>query len=85
MAKERGMPVVEVLSHDLVGVSPLFDGDCPADASKEKHNLVSAVEALIGQNKLQKFDWRSVAKTNVFIDVMSRLRCLFIYYNYLKL
>ena len=51
-AKERGMDMKEILSHDVLNSSPIFDGDCPADASKEKHNLVSEVEELAGKENL---------------------------------
>ncbi|KAH3894677.1 hypothetical protein DPMN_018834 [Dreissena polymorpha] len=35
-AKERGMPLKQKLSHDLISSSPLFDGDVPAHVNKSK-------------------------------------------------
>ncbi|KAH3719441.1 hypothetical protein DPMN_062276 [Dreissena polymorpha] len=34
IVKERGMPLKQILSHDLISSSPLFDGDLPYHVNK---------------------------------------------------
>lgn len=42
IAKERGMALKQILSHDLLSSSPLFDGDLPAHVNKSK--LIGEIE-----------------------------------------
>ena len=42
IAKERGMNIRQVLTHDILSASPLFDGDLPAHVNKS--TLVSEIE-----------------------------------------
>lgn len=45
IAKERGMTIQQILSHDVISASPLFDGDLPSVVNKSKlrlsHTLIS--------------------------------------------
>jgi len=41
IAKERGMDIRQILTHDVLAATPLFDGDLPAQVNKSK--LVSEI------------------------------------------
>ena len=44
-ARERGMGISEVVLHDLLTSSPLFDGDLPEHANKSQ--LISEAETAL--------------------------------------
>ena len=69
IAKERGQNMKQILSHDLLPITPLFDGDLPTDPKKAL--LVSKIEA-----DLQPADWKANnhLPTHAVIDVMAKLR-----------
>ena len=61
------MRLFEILSHDLLQSSPIFDFDLPADKSR----LLAEIEQHLSQNS-----WSSMnnLKTHVILDFMSKLR-----------
>ncbi|KAL8619946.1 hypothetical protein ACOMHN_015228 [Nucella lapillus] len=69
IAKERGMDIKQILAHDLLPVTPLFDGDLPAHAKKS--TLVGEIES-----KLDLTQWNrtSLLPTHVVVDFMSKMR-----------
>ena len=69
IAKERGQNMKQKLSHDLLPITPLFDGDLPTDPKNAL--LVSKIEA-----DLQPADWKANnhLPTHAVIDVMAKLR-----------
>jgi hypothetical protein len=69
IAKERGMPLIEILSHDLLMTSPLFDGDLPAHVDKSK--LVDEIEPGLD---LTKWSPHTNLSTHVIVDFMSKMR-----------
>ena len=73
IAKERGMPLNEILSHDLLISSPLFEGDLPTCVDKSK--LVHEIES-----ELDLTQWSPHKKfsTNVIVDFMSKIRSMHI-------
>ncbi|KAH3870574.1 hypothetical protein DPMN_033762 [Dreissena polymorpha] len=68
IAKERGMSLKQILPHDLISSSPLFDGDLPANVNKSK---------LIGENEsrldISKWSRESFLPTHVIVDFMSKI------------
>ena len=48
LVKARGMNLHEILTHDVLSVSPLFEGDLPAPATKSK--LMDEVEPQLDMN-----------------------------------
>ncbi|KAH3716757.1 hypothetical protein DPMN_059486 [Dreissena polymorpha] len=58
IAKERVMSLKQILSHDLISSSPLFDGDPPVHVNKSK---------LIGETE-------SLLPTHIIADFMSKMR-----------
>ena len=68
IAKEQGMRHEQILSHDVLLTSPLFDDDLQAHANKSK--LVSEIE-----HQLDLTQWRSESThaTYVVVDFMSRM------------
>ena len=66
IAKEHGMSVTHILSHDLLPVSWLFDGDLPAHVSKSK--LVEEIEA-----GLTKWGRPSGYTTHAIVDFMFKI------------
>ena len=69
IAKDRGMTLPEILSHDLLPVSPLFEGDLPASASKSK--LIEWIEQYLD---LDTWSHDTNLATHVVMDFMSRIR-----------
>ncbi|KAL8622995.1 hypothetical protein ACOMHN_027116 [Nucella lapillus] len=69
IAKERGMDITQILAHDLLPVTPLFDGDLPAHAKKS--TLVGEIES-----KLDLTQWNrtSLLPTHVVVDFMSKMQ-----------
>ena len=63
------MTLSEIISHDLLQSSPIFDGDIPAKSDKAK--LLEDIE-----HHLSKDSWcySSSLKTHVFYDFMSKIR-----------
>lgn len=69
VAKARGMNLHEILTHDVLSVSPLFEGDLPAPATKSK--LMDEVEPQLDMNTWNR---DSDLQTHVLVDFMSKLR-----------
>jgi hypothetical protein len=69
IAKERGMDLRQILTHNLVSVSPLFDGDLPAHTNKSL--LVGDIEPRLD---LTQWHQESTLVTHVVVDFMSRMR-----------
>ena len=69
IAKQRGIGLFEIISHDLLQSSSIFDFDKPAKA--DKYRLLAEIEQHLSQNS-----WSSVKnlKTHVIFDFMSKLR-----------
>ena len=72
MARERGMSFVDILQHDLP-VSPLFEGDLPAVATKSK--LVSEISPF---QRPYTSNWDKICTepSAIHVDFMSRARRL---------
>ena len=68
-ARERGMEVKDIISCDILPVSPLFHGDFPYPATKYK--LMEEVEPKLDTDS---FAWETHLNTHVVADVMSTLR-----------
>ena len=71
IAKERGMDLGQILTHDVLTSSPLFDGDLPAHATKSV--LVGEIEPRLD---LTQWSRTSVDTTHVIVDFMSKVRQL---------
>ncbi|KAH3832373.1 hypothetical protein DPMN_105658 [Dreissena polymorpha] len=69
IAKERGMPLKQKLSHDLISSSPLFDGDVPAHVNKSK--LIGEIGSRLD---ISKWSRESLLPTHVIVDFMSKMR-----------
>ncbi|KAH3725183.1 hypothetical protein DPMN_051018 [Dreissena polymorpha] len=69
IAKERGMSLKQILSHDLMSTSPLFDGDLPAHVNKSK--LIGKIESRLDISKKSR---ESLLPTHVIVDFMSKMR-----------
>ena len=69
IVKERGMSLPEVLEHDVLKCSPLFEGDFPAEAHK------SELMKELPQTELV-FNRDSPEPTAVLVDFMSKVRRL---------
>jgi hypothetical protein len=69
IAKERGMDIRQIHTHDVLSAYPLFDGDLPAQVNKSK--LVGEIE-----RKLDLTHWseKSSLVTHVVVDFMSTMR-----------
>ena len=69
IAKERGMDIKQILAHNVLSASTLFDGDIPAHANK------STLVREIGP-KLDLTQWhqKSTLATHVVVDFMSKMR-----------
>jgi len=68
IAKERGMDIKQILDHDLLPVTPLFDGDLPAHANK------STLVEIETQLDLTQWNLTSLLPTHVVVDFMSKMR-----------
>ena len=68
-AKEHNLTVSDILSHDILSVSPMFQGDLPFLTTKSK--LMDELEP-----KLDTRTWNKNTEmdTHVVVDSMSRLR-----------
>ncbi|KAH3712618.1 hypothetical protein DPMN_072370 [Dreissena polymorpha] len=60
IAKERGMSLKQILCHDLISSSPLFDGDLPAHVNKSK--LIGEIESRLS---ISKWSRESLLPTHV--------------------
>lgn len=69
IAKERGMDLRQILTHDVLLASPLFDGDLPAHVNKSL--LVGEIEPRLD---LTKWSQLSNLVTHVVVDFMSKVR-----------
>ncbi|KAH3728905.1 hypothetical protein DPMN_054868 [Dreissena polymorpha] len=69
IAKERGMSLKQILSHDLISSSPLFDGDLPAHVNTSK--LIGEIESRLN---ISKWSLESLLPTHVIVDFMSKVR-----------
>ncbi|KAH3724692.1 hypothetical protein DPMN_050515 [Dreissena polymorpha] len=69
IAKERGMSLTQILSHDLISSSPLFDGDVPAHVNTSK--LIGEIESTLD---ISKWSRESLLPTHVILDFMSKMR-----------
>ena len=69
IAKERGYKINQILSHDVLSVSPIFNGTLPTQANKSK--LVEEIE-----HGLDSTQWREKSSfiTHVVVDFMSKFR-----------
>ena len=69
IAKERGMVLTQILGHDVLPVSPLFEGDLPSHVNKS---------TLVGKivSGLDLSDWSQAPPlpTHVVVDFMSKMR-----------
>ena len=70
IAKERGMALKEILAHDLLSSSPLFDGDFPAHVNKSKV-IIGEIEPGLD---LTRWSRESTLATHVIVDFMSKMR-----------
>ena len=71
MARSRGIATSELLKHDLVEESPLFDGD---DMTKpQKHIMIQELEKQLEKDDYA-FDKQSNTPTVVIVDFMSVVR-----------
>ncbi|KAK3877981.1 hypothetical protein Pcinc_017383 [Petrolisthes cinctipes] len=43
IVKERGMDLSQILFHDVLKISPLFDGDLPSHTNKSSPNAVTSL------------------------------------------
>ncbi|KAH3698914.1 hypothetical protein DPMN_073859 [Dreissena polymorpha] len=69
IAKERGMSLMQILSHDLISSSPLLDGDLPAHVNKSK--LIGEIESRLD---ISKWSRECLLPTHVIVDFMSKMR-----------
>ena len=69
LVKARGMNLHEILTHDVLSVSPSFEGDLPAPATKSK--LMDEVEPKLDINTWNR---DSDLQTHVKVDFISKLR-----------
>ena len=69
IAKERGMDIKQILAHNVLSASTLFDGDLPAHANKS--TLVGEIEP-----KLDLTQWHqtSTLANHVVVDFMSKMQ-----------
>ena len=75
IARERGMDISEILSHDLVPVSPLFLGDLPFPPTMSK--IMEEIEPkLMNVKYMPDWDKATNERTIVIIDTMPRMRQL---------
>lgn len=63
------MKLPEILSHDLLQSSPIFDGDLPAKADKSK--LLEDIQPHLSENKWSP---SSNFKTHVSLDFMPKMK-----------
>ena len=63
------MDLPTILSHDIIKVSPLFEGDLPAES--DKYMLVSEIEKLLN---LSEWSRDTEIDTHVIVDFMSKIR-----------
>ena len=71
IAKERGMPLNQILSHDMLMSSSLFDGDLPTHVDKSK--LVHEIESELD---LTQWNTHNNFSTHVIVDIMSKIRAM---------
>ncbi|KAH3898504.1 hypothetical protein DPMN_022737 [Dreissena polymorpha] len=69
IAKERGMSLKQILSHDVISSTPLFDGDLPAHVNKSK--LIWEIESRLD---ISKWSRKSLFPTHVIVEFMSKMR-----------
>lgn len=69
IVKERGMSMSDILAHNLLDVSPLFNGDLPA--SVDKSALLAEMEPRLD---LSQWSTDSLLSTHVIVDFMSKMR-----------
>jgi hypothetical protein len=69
IAKERGMDLKHILSHNLLSGSQLFDGDLPAHTNKSL--LIAEIEPRLD---LTQWSRESTLATHVVVDFMSKIR-----------
>ena len=71
LVRERGMSTSEILTHDLIPICPLFEGDFPTQAKKSQ--LVTEISPMT-RNFTSKWDRTSAEPTAIHVDFMSRAR-----------
>ncbi|KAH3803974.1 hypothetical protein DPMN_132246 [Dreissena polymorpha] len=69
IAKERGMSLKQILSHDLISSSPFIDGDLPSHVNKSK--LIWKIESRLN---ISKWSRESLLPTHVILDFISKMR-----------
>jgi hypothetical protein len=63
------MDLRQILAHNILSVSPLFDSDLPAHINKSK--LVAEIEPTLN---ITKWSQKSTLVTHVVVDFMSKMR-----------
>lgn len=71
IARQRGETMKDILSHDLLHTSPLFDGEAPKKTVK--HKLTVELEKHLSTEDCL-FEPVSNSKTTVLVDFMSQIR-----------
>ena len=71
LVRERGMSTSEILTHDLIPICPLFEGDFPTQAKKSQH--VTEISPMT-RTFTSKWDRTSAEPTAIHVDFMSRAR-----------
>ena len=75
LARERGMKNEDIISCDLLSVSPLFLGDLPHPPTKSK--MMKEIESRLTDVKYMKsWEKESCQRTAVMVDTMSKMRQL---------
>ncbi|KAH3834837.1 hypothetical protein DPMN_108170 [Dreissena polymorpha] len=69
IAKDRGMSLKQILSHDLISSFSLFDVDLLAHVMKSKH--IGEIESRLD---ISKWSRESLLPTHVIVDFMSKMQ-----------
>ena len=68
IAKEQGMDLGQILTHDIFPSSPIFNGDLPAHVNKSKY-----INEIHPQLDLSQWSMMSALVPHVVVDFMSRV------------
>ena len=75
LARERGMKNEDIISCDLLSVSPLFLGDLPFPPTKSK--MMAEIESKLTEIKnMTSWEKETCLRTAVMVDTMSKMRQL---------
>ncbi|KAH3819624.1 hypothetical protein DPMN_121363 [Dreissena polymorpha] len=69
IAKQRGMSLKQILSHDFISSYPFFDDDLTAHVNMSK--LIGEIESRLD---IGKWGRESLLPTHVIVDFMSKMR-----------